>query len=50
MVDRDHHRGDDLDQVVTVSIFPHDLALFDAATGERLSDTVLNSQPQRLPR
>ncbi|MCC2628291.1 MAG: putative transporter ATP-binding protein [Thermomicrobiales bacterium] len=36
MVDRDHHRGDDLDQVVTVSIFPHNLALFDAATGERV--------------
>jgi ABC-type sugar transport system ATPase subunit len=36
MVDRDHHRGDDLDQAVTVSIFPHNLALFDAATGERV--------------
>jgi ABC-type sugar transport system ATPase subunit len=36
MVDRDHHRGDDLDQLVTVSIFPHNLALFDAATGERV--------------
>jgi ABC-type sugar transport system ATPase subunit len=36
MVDRDHLRGDDLDQVVTVSIFPHNLALFDAATGERV--------------
>jgi ABC-type sugar transport system ATPase subunit len=36
MVDRDHHRGDDLDQVVTVSIFPHNLALFDTATGERI--------------
>ena len=36
MVDRDHHRGEDLDQVVTVSIFPHNLALFDAATGERV--------------
>jgi hypothetical protein len=36
MVDRDHQRGDDLDQVVTVTIFPHNLALFDAATGERV--------------
>jgi len=36
MVDRDHHRGDDLDQVVTVAIFPHNLALFDAASGERV--------------
>jgi ABC-type sugar transport system ATPase subunit len=36
MVDRDHSRGDDLDQVVTVSIFPHNLAVFDAATGERV--------------
>jgi hypothetical protein len=36
MVDRDHHRGEDLDQAVTVSIFPHNLALFDAATGERV--------------
>ncbi|HEX2283130.1 MAG TPA: ABC transporter ATP-binding protein, partial [Thermomicrobiales bacterium] len=36
MVDRDHHRGEDLDQVVTVSIFPHNLALFDAASGERV--------------
>jgi ABC-type sugar transport system ATPase subunit len=36
MVDRDHHRGEDLDQLVTISIFPHNLALFDAATGERI--------------
>jgi ABC-type sugar transport system ATPase subunit len=36
MVDRDHVRGDDLDQVVTISIFPHNLALFDADTGERI--------------
>ena len=36
LVDRDHERGDDLDQVVTIAIFPHNLALFDAATGERL--------------
>jgi ABC-type sugar transport system ATPase subunit len=36
MVDRDHLRSDDIDQVVTVSIFPHNLALFDAATGERV--------------
>jgi len=43
MVDRDHHRGDDLDQVVTVSIFPHNLALFDTATGERVG------QGSRLP-
>jgi hypothetical protein len=39
MVDRDHVRGDDLDQQVTVSIFPRDLAVFDAATGYRLSAT-----------
>jgi ABC-type sugar transport system ATPase subunit len=36
MVDRDHRRGEDLDQMVTVSIFPHNLALFDATTGERV--------------
>jgi len=36
MVDRDHRRSEDLDQAVTVSIFPHNLALFDAATGERI--------------
>jgi hypothetical protein len=36
MVDRDHHRGEDLDQAVTVSIFPQNLALFDAASGERV--------------
>jgi ABC-type sugar transport system ATPase subunit len=36
MVDRDHVRGDDLDQVVTVSIFPHNLTLFGADTGERI--------------
>ena len=36
MVDRDHLRGDDLDQVVTVSIFPQNLVLFDATTGERI--------------
>jgi ABC-type sugar transport system ATPase subunit len=36
LVDRDHERGDDLDQMVMVSIFPHNLALFDAATGERV--------------
>jgi ABC-type sugar transport system ATPase subunit len=39
MVDRDHERGDDLDQQVTVSVFPGDLAVFDAATGYRLSAT-----------
>jgi hypothetical protein len=33
MVDRDHWRGDDLDEQVTLSIFPHHLALFDVATG-----------------
>jgi len=36
MVDRDHYRGDDLDEVVRVSIFPHNLAVFDAVTGERV--------------
>lgn len=36
MVDRGHVRGDDLDQVVTVSIFPHNLTLFGADTGERI--------------
>lgn len=33
MVDRDHYRGDDLDEQVTLSIFPHHLALFDTASG-----------------
>ncbi len=33
MVDRDHYRGDDLDAQVTISIFPHHLRLFDAASG-----------------
>jgi ABC-type sugar transport system ATPase subunit len=33
MVDRDHYRGDDLDQHVTMAVFPHHLAMFDAATG-----------------
>jgi ABC-type sugar transport system ATPase subunit len=36
MVDRDHYRGDDLDQLVTVSIYPHELALFDGSSGERI--------------
>jgi len=36
MVDRDHYRGDDLDQQVTVSIYPHTLALFDVTSGERI--------------
>jgi ABC-type sugar transport system ATPase subunit len=36
MVDRDHYRGDDLDEGVRVSIFPHNLAVFDVATGERV--------------
>jgi ABC-type sugar transport system ATPase subunit len=36
LVDRDQRRGDDLDQAVVVSIFPHDLALFDAASGQRV--------------
>jgi ABC-type sugar transport system ATPase subunit len=36
MVDRDHYRGDDLDQQVAVSIYPHNLALFDATTGKEL--------------
>jgi ABC-type sugar transport system ATPase subunit len=39
MVDRDHVRGDDLDQQVTISISSRDLAVFDAATGHRLSTT-----------
>jgi ABC-type sugar transport system ATPase subunit len=34
MVDRDHYRGDDLDEQVTISIFPHHLRIFDSATGE----------------
>lgn len=36
MVDRDHYRGDDLDQQVSISIFPHHLTLFDATTGALL--------------
>jgi ABC-type sugar transport system ATPase subunit len=34
MVDRDHYRGDDLDERVTISIFPHHLTLFAANTGQ----------------
>jgi ABC-type sugar transport system ATPase subunit len=33
MVDRDHYRGDDLDERVMVSIVPHHLTLFSAASG-----------------
>lgn len=33
MVDRDHHRGDDLNADVTLSIFPHHLTIFAADTG-----------------
>jgi ABC-type sugar transport system ATPase subunit len=33
MVDRDHYRGDDLDEQVSISIFPHHLTLFDATSG-----------------
>lgn len=33
MVDRDHYRGDDLDEQVTISIYPHNLMLFDARSG-----------------
>ena len=33
MVDRDHYREDDLDQQVSISIFPHHLTLFDATSG-----------------
>jgi ABC-type sugar transport system ATPase subunit len=36
MVDRDHYRGDDLDEQVTLSIFPHHLTLFDTSTGALL--------------
>ena len=36
MVDRDHYQGDDLDQQVTVSIYPDMLALFDVTSGERI--------------
>ena len=36
MVDRDHYLGDDLDQQATVSIYPHELALFDVTSGERI--------------
>lgn len=35
MVDRDHHRGDDLNADVTLSIFPHHLTIF-AAEGSGL--------------
>ena len=33
MVDRDHHRGDDLNADVTLSVFPHHLTIFAADTG-----------------
>lgn len=33
MVDRDHHRGDDLNADVTLSIFPHHLTIFSAEGG-----------------
>lgn len=33
MVDRDHHRGDDLNAEVTLSIFPHHLTIFSADGG-----------------
>lgn len=33
MVDRDHYRGDDLDDQVTISIYPHNLTIFDAGSG-----------------
>ena len=33
MVDRDHHRGDDLNADVTLSIFPHHLTIFSADHG-----------------
>jgi ABC-type sugar transport system ATPase subunit len=36
MVERDHDRSDDLQDHVTVSVYPHHLTLFDAATGTRL--------------
>lgn len=36
MVDRDHFRGDDLDQQVLVSISPQQLAIFAAGSGERI--------------
>jgi ABC-type sugar transport system ATPase subunit len=36
MVDRDHYRGDDLDEQVTITLYPQQLALFDEATGASL--------------
>lgn len=36
MVDRDHHRGDDLNADVTLSIFPHHLTIFAADRGSLL--------------
>jgi ABC-type sugar transport system ATPase subunit len=33
MVDRDHHRGDDLNADVTLSIFPHHLTIFSSEGG-----------------
>jgi ABC-type sugar transport system ATPase subunit len=36
MVDRDHYRGDDLDEQVTISVFPHHLTLFETSTGAYL--------------
>jgi ABC-type sugar transport system ATPase subunit len=34
MVDRDHYRGEDLDERVKLTIYPHNLALFSRETGE----------------
>ena len=45
MVDRDHYRGDDLDEQVTISIFPQHLTLFDAPTGVLIGRGALGETP-----
>jgi ABC-type sugar transport system ATPase subunit len=50
MVDRTHDRSDDLDQLVTVSISPQHLTLFDTGTGERIGHGAPHSTvDSRLP-
>ncbi|MGH2618728.1 MAG: ABC transporter ATP-binding protein [Thermomicrobiales bacterium] len=49
MVDRDHDRGNDLDQRVTVAIHLSHLTLFDAATGERIGSGASRSTVDSRP-
>ena len=48
MVDRDHRRGDDLDQTGARFDLSPDLALFDSATGERLDKELVALLHERL--